>query len=556
MADDPQRLADAVRAWERDAVAPVLARFPERQERFATPSELEVKRLYTPLDAPDDGYLARLGLPGEAPYTRGIQPTMYRGRAWTMRQYAGFGSCLETNQRFRYLLGQGQTGLSVAFDLPTQMGYDSADPLAEGEVGRTGVAIDTLQDMEDLLADIPLDRVSVSMTINAPAAVLLLMVVAAAERRGIDPRLLTGTIQNDVLKEYMARGTYIFPPQPSMKLITDSFAWCRDNVPRWNTISISGYHIREAGATAVQELAFTFADAIAYCEAAVAAGLAFDEFAPRLSFFFNVHNHFLEEVAKFRAARRIWERICRERFAARNPESGKLRFHTQTAGSTLTAQEPANNVVRVALQALAAVLGGTQSLHTNSFDEALSLPTADAARLALRTQQIIAEETGVCDTVDPLGGSFAVESLTDAVETAVWAELRRIDDRGGMVKAIEEGYPQRRIEASAYAAQQAIDARRTVLVGVNKYADAQPEPARGGFQLRPEVEAEQKQRLAAVRARRDGTAVAAALAGLEATARADGNLMPPLLACVRAYGSVGEMCDVLRGVYGTYRETH
>jgi methylmalonyl-CoA mutase N-terminal domain/subunit len=556
MTSDHNRLTDAVRAWEQDAVAPVLKRFPERQERFATSSDLEVKRVYTPLDRPEEDYLARLGLPGAAPYTRGIQPTMYRGRSWTRRQYAGFGSCLETNQRFRYLLGQGQTGLSVAFDLPTQMGYDSDDPLAEGEVGRTGVAIDTLQDMEDLLAGIPLDKVSVSMTINAPAAMLLLMVVAAAERQGLDPALLTGTIQNDVLKEYMARGTYIYPPQPSMKIITDIFAWCRDNLPRWNTISISGYHIREAGSTAVQELAFTFADAIAYCEAAVAAGLEFDKFAPRLSFFFNVHNHFLEEVAKFRAARRIWERICRERFGARNPESGKLRFHAQTAGSTLTAQEPANNVVRVAIQALAAVLGGTQSLHTNSFDEALSLPTADAARLALRTQQIIAEETGVCDTVDPLGGSFAVESLTDAMEAAVWEELRRIDGRGGMVKAIEEGYPQRRIEASAYAAQQAIDARRTVLVGVNKYADAQPEPARGGFQLRPEVEAEQKQRLAAVRVRRDAAAVTAALADLEATARAGGNLMPPLLACVRAYGSVGEMCNVLRGIYGRHQETH
>ena len=555
MSDDRERLAEAVRLWERQTLRPVLARFPERRERFLTSSALEMKRVYTPLDAPGEDHLARVGLPGEAPFTRGIQPTMYRGRAWTMRQYAGFGSCLETNQRFRYLLSQGQTGLSVAFDLPTQMGYDSDNPLAAGEVGRTGVAIDTLDDMESLFAGIPLDKVSVSMTINAPAAILLLMLVAAAEKSGVDPKQLTGTIQNDVLKEYMARGTYIFPPAPSMKIVTDIFAWCRAETPRWNTISISGYHIREAGSTAVQELAFTFADAIAYCQAAVAAGLDFDKFAGRLSFFFNVHNNFLEEIAKFRAARRVWHRVCTERFGAKSAESAKLRFHSQTAGSTLTAQEPLNNVVRVALQALAAVLGGTQSLHTNSFDEALALPTAEAARLALRTQQVIAEESGVCDTVDPLGGSWAVESLTDAIEAAVWEEIERIDAMGGMVRAIEEGYPQRRIEASAYAAQQEIDAGRTGVVGVNRYVDAAGVAPTGGFHLRPEVETEQRARLAAVHARRDGAAVAASLNALEAAARAGDNLMPALLAGVRAYASVGEMCDVLRCVYGIHHES-
>ncbi len=554
MADDRRQYADALRAWEERVLRPFLARFPERRPLFATPSGLEVRRLYTPLDRPDADDAAGLGFPGQPPFTRGIQPTMYRGRPWTMRQYAGFGSCRETNERFRYLLAQGQTGLSVAFDLPTQMGYDSDSPLAAGEVGRTGVAIDTLQDMEDLLAGIALDRVSVSMTINAPAAILLLMVVATAERAGVDRRALSGTIQNDVLKEYIARGTYIFPPRPSMRIVTDIFAWCRDSLPRWNTTSISGYHIREAGATAVQELAFTFADAIAYCEAAVAAGLEFDAFAPRLSFFFNVHSHFLEESAKFRAARRLWHRICVERFGARNPESSKLRFHAQTVGSTLTAQEPQNNIVRVAIQALSAVLGGAQSLHTNSFDEALALPTAEAARIALRTQQIIAEETGACDTVDPLGGSWAIESLTDALARLAGEEIGRIDALGGMVRAIEEGYPQRQIEASAYAAQQALDAGAAAVVGLNKYVDPHAAAAEGGFAPRPETEDEQKARLAAVRARRDGAAVAAALDRLEAAARGTGNLMEPLLGCVRAYASVGEMCDALRRVFGEHQE--
>ena len=555
MSTERERLAAELRAWEERLVQPVLTKFPERQERFLTSSGHEVARLYTPLDLPAGDDPARVGFPGQAPFTRGIQPTMYRGRSWTMRQYAGFGSCLETNQRFRYLLAQGQMGLSVAFDLPTQMGYDSDDPLAAGEVGRTGVAIDTLQDIEDLFAEIPLDKVSVSMTINAPAAILLLMVVAAAERRGVDRKVLTGTIQNDVLKEYMARGTYIFPPQPSMRLVTDIFGWCQQNVPRWNTISISGYHIREAGATAVQELAFTFADAIAYCEAAVAAGLDFDRFAGRLSFFFNVHNHFLEEIAKFRAARRLWHRICTERFHARSAESAKLRFHTQTAGSTLTAQEPQNNIVRVALQALAAVLGGTQSLHTNSFDEALALPTAEAARIALRTQQIIAEETSVCDTIDPCGGSWAVEALTDRIEAAVREELAKIDALGGMVRAIEEGYPQRQIEASAYAAQRALEANRQIVVGLNKYADPNLPAPQGGFHLRPEVESEQRGRLAGVRARRDAAAAAQAVARVEAAARAGENLMEPLLAAVTAYASIGEMCGALRRVFGEYRES-
>jgi methylmalonyl-CoA mutase N-terminal domain/subunit len=555
MNQDAADLAAALEAWERKVLQPLLRAHPERKQGFACSSGLELQRLYTPCDREGHAYLPEVGLPGEPPYTRGVQPTMYRGRTWTMRQYAGFGSCHETNARFRYLLGQGQTGLSVAFDLPTQMGYDSDDPLATGEVGRTGVAIDTVQDMQTLLQEIPLDRVSVSMTINAPAAILLLMVVAVAEKSGVDPKLLSGTIQNDILKEYIARGTYIFPPRPSMRLVTDTFAWCGQNLPRWNTISISGYHIREAGATAVQELAFTFADAIAYCEAAVKAGLDFDHFADRLSFFFNSHNHFLEEIAKFRAARRIWSRICLERFGASNPASAKLRFHTQTAGSTLTAQQPENNIIRVALQALAAVLGGTQSLHTNSFDEALSLPSEHAARIALRTQQIIAEESGVCDTIDPVGGSYAIETLTDQIETLVNEELRRIDQMGGMVQAIEESYPQRRIEESAYATQKALESGRQVVVGLNKFAGDDPGRQAGpGFQLRHEVEREQISALAEVRARRDAQAVARSLEALAAAARTSTNLMPLLLEAVRAYASVGEICGALRREFGEYRE--
>jgi methylmalonyl-CoA mutase N-terminal domain/subunit len=558
MPHDESDLAAVLQNWERDVLQPLLRKHPERRERFTTSSGIEIRRLYTGADRAGRDERTSLGLPGQPPYTRGVQPTMYRGRYWTMRQYAGFGSCHETNERFRYLLEQGQTGLSVAFDLPTQMGYDSDDPLAAGEVGRTGVAIDTRQDMENLFAGIPLDRVSVSMTINAPAAILLLMLVATAERSGVDPARLTGTIQNDILKEYIARGTYIFPPRPSMRLITDTFAWCRDELPRWNTISISGYHIREAGATAVQELAFTFADAIAYCEAAVAAGLDFDQFAGRLSFFFNSHNHLLEEIAKFRAARRVWSRICLERFKADNPASARLRFHTQTAGSTLTAQEPENNIVRVAMQALAAVLGGTQSLHTNSFDEALSLPSTHAAHVALRTQQIIAEESGVCDTIDPLAGSYAVETLTDEIEAAVLAELETIDRLGGMVRAIEENYPQRRIEESAYAAQQALEAGREIVVGLNKYARADPQGDRQeepAFQVRAEVENEQTAALGRVRADRDDAAYAAAMAALATAADGDANLMPHLLAAVRAYASVGEICHALRARFGEYRDS-
>jgi methylmalonyl-CoA mutase N-terminal domain/subunit len=557
MAHDPQRLAAELQAWEWELLLPLLRDNPERRERFETSSGRVVERLYTPLDGEGRSYETALGLPGRPPFTRGVQPNMYRGRTWTMRQYAGFGSCHETNTRFRYLLSQGQTGLSVAFDLPTQMGYDSDDPLAAGEVGRTGVAIDTLRDMQNLLDAIPLDQVSVSMTINAPAAILLLMVVATAEQTGVEPNRLTGTIQNDILKEYIARGTYIFPPRPSMRLITDTFAWCQRELPRWNTISISGYHIREAGATAVQELAFTFADAIAYCEAARNAGLDFDRFAGRLSFFFNSHNHFLEEIAKFRAARRIWSRICLERFQARDPVSARLRFHTQTAGSTLTAQEPENNIVRVALQALAAVLGGTQSLHTNSFDEALSLPSERAARIALRSQQIIAEETGVCDTVDPLGGSYALETLTDQIEADVWEELQKIDAMGGMVMAIEDRYPQRRIEESAYAAQRALEDGRQTVIGLNKYVQHEETGSERTppFQLRGDVEAEQKRDLVKVRTSRDGRAVGQALADLAAAAQTDANLMPPLLAAVRRYASVGEICNVLRRQFGEYRES-
>ncbi len=462
-------LKNARQGWEDTVLAPYQAKSGERQADFRTVSEVPVERLYTPLDVSSEDYLETLGFPGAYPYTRGVYPTMYRGRLWTMRQYAGFGTAEESNLRYRYLLEQGQTGLSVAFDLPTQMGYDSDDPVANGEVGKVGVAIDTLKDMEILLDQIPLDRVSVSMTINAPAAILLLMVVAVAKKQGVDPKRLTGTIQNDVLKEYAARGTYIFPPSPSMRIITDIFRWCSANLPRWNTISISGYHIREAGSTAAQEIAFTLANGIAYVDAAVKAGLAVDQFGPRLSFFFNAHMDFFEEIAKYRAARRIWAHIMRERFGAHDPRSWQLRFHTQTAGSTLTAQQPETNVVRVTLQALAAVLGGTQSLHTNSKDEALALPTEDSARLALRTQQVIGYESGVPNTVDPLGGSYFVEALTNRLEEEATQYLDKIEELGGAVAAIETGYIQREIQDSAYRFQQKVEAGEQVIVGVNRF---------------------------------------------------------------------------------------
>jgi methylmalonyl-CoA mutase N-terminal domain/subunit len=494
-----------------------------------------------------------LAFPGEFPFTRGIQPTMYRGRLWTMRQYAGFGTAGESNARYRYLLSQGVTGLSVAFDLPTQIGYDSDAPLAAGEVGRVGVAIDSIDDMAALFDGIPLDRVSTSMTINATAIVLLALYVAVGRRQGVPASRLSGTVQNDILKEYVARGTYIYPPAHSLRIVTDVFAYCERHVPQWNTISISAYHIREAGSTAVQEVAFTFANAIAYVQAAIDAGLDVDSFGQRLSFFFNAHNDFLEEVAKFRAARRLWARLMRDRFGARNPRARQLRFHTQTAGSTLTAQQPDNNIVRVAVQALAAVLGGTQSLHTNGRDEALALPTEDSARIALRTQQIIAAETGVTNTVDPLGGAWFVERRTTEIEDEARALLDRIDAAGGTLAAIEAGLIQRQIQASAYKAQQDVDAGRAVVVGVNRHQT--DERARVDvFQLDPEVERQQVTRVQTVRASRDPATWKAALAAVESAARGRDNLVPPIIDAVEAKATVGEIADTLRRVFGEYRE--
>ena len=527
-------------------------KYPERKKQFVTGSNAPVKRVYTPLDQKDFDYEKKLGLPGEFPYTRGVQPTMYRGRLWTMRQYAGFGTAEESNARYKYLLEQGQTGLSVAFDLPTQIGYDSDHPLSEGEVGKVGVAIDSLADMETLFGGIPLDKVSTSMTINAPAAVLLAMYIAVAEKQGVSADKLNGTIQNDILKEYIARGTYIFPPAPSMRLITDIFEYCAKNVPNWNTISISGYHIREAGSTAVQEVAFTLADGIAYVEAALKAGLGVDEFGPRLSFFFNAHNDLFEEVAKFRAARRVWAHIMRDRFGAKNPKSWMLRFHTQTGGSTLTAQQPDNNIIRVTLQALAAVLGGTQSLHTNSRDEALALPTEEAVRIALRTQQIIAYESGVAETVDPLAGSYYVESLTDRIETEVLQYIKRIDDLGGAVKAIEQGYIQQEIQDSAYAWQMDVEKNERIIVGLNKF-QIKENPPKGLLRVDPAVGERQKQKLAALRSSRDQGAVERTLAALRNAARGTDNLMVPILEAVKAYATLGEICGVLREEFGEYK---
>jgi methylmalonyl-CoA mutase, N-terminal domain len=494
-----------------------------------------------------------LGFPGVFPYTRGIQPTMYRGRLWTMRQYAGFGTAAESNQRYRYLLAHGVTGLSVAFDLPTQMGYDSDHPLAAGEVGRVGVAIDTIDDMAELLDGIPLERVSSSMTINATAIILLALYVAVARRQGVPSAALTGTIQNDILKEYIARGTYIYPPRPSLRIITDIFVFCERELPNWNTISISGYHIREAGSTAIEEVGFTFANAIAYVEAAVAAGLDVNRIGQRLSFFFNAHNDFLEEAAKFRAARRLWARIMRDRFGATHPRAQHLRFHTQTAGSTLTAQQPDNNIVRVALQALAAVLGGTQSLHCNGRDEALGLPTEESARVALRTQQIIAAETGVANTVDPLGGSYAIEKLTDDIEAGARALLGRVDAAGGTLAAIEQGLIQRTIQDSAYRAQQAIDAGTSTVVGVNSFVSDAPTPI-DVLSIDPEIERRQAARVQAVRASRDAGAARAALDAVAAAARGSDNLVPPIIRAVEARATLGEIADAMRAVFGEHRE--
>jgi methylmalonyl-CoA mutase, N-terminal domain len=526
----------------------------ERKARFATISGIPLETCYSAEDLAEWDAENELGYPGEFPFTRGVYPTMYRGRLWTMRQYAGFGTAAESNKRYRYLLSQGQTGLSVAFDLPTQIGLDSDHVLALGEVGKVGVAIDSLEDMELLFDGIPLERVSTSMTINSTAAILLALYVAVAKRQGANPRKLSGTIQNDILKEYIARGTYIYPPKPAMRIVTDVFAWCRAELPNWNSISISGYHIREAGSTAAQEVAFTLADGIAYVETARAAGLAVDEFAPQLSFFFNAHNDLLEEIAKYRAARRLWARLMRDRFGARDPRSLLLRFHAQTAGSSLAAQQPENNIVRVAMQALAAVLGGCQSLHANALDEALALPTESTALLALRTQQIIAQETGVANTVDPVGGAYAIEHLTNEIETRAEEYLKKIDSMGGMLCAIENGYVQGEIQKAAYEYQQAIERGEQIVVGVNQFRSAETRPV-PLLRIDPEIEREQVERLRAVRARRDAKLAEAAIAEVERRARSGENLMPAIQAAVECYATVGEISDAMRRVFGEYHES-
>jgi len=518
-----------------------------RKARFATDADIEIKGAYTPADAPGDPP----ALPGEFPFTRGVQETMYRGQLWTMRQYAGFGTAAESNRRYKYLLAQGGKGLSVAFDLPTQMGRDSDHPMARGEVGRVGVAIDSLEDMRVLFDGIPLAEVSTSMTINATAATLLALYQAVGEEQGASPKDLRGTIQNDILKEYIARGTYIYPPAGSMRLITDTFTYCSRFVPQWNTVSISGYHIREAGSDAVQEVAFTLADGIAYVEAALAAGLDVDDFAPRLSFFFNVHNNFIEEVAKFRAARALWAHIMRDRFGAKNPKSQMLRFHTQTAGVTLQAQQPLVNIVRVTIQALAAVLGGTQSLHTNSYDEALGLPTEEAARIALRTQQVVGHEAGVADFIDPLGGSWAVEALTADIERRVGEYFAKIDELGGMVRAIEQGFPQREIERRAYEHQRAVERNERIVVGVNDFVLAE-EPPTPVATVDPQLEADQVQRVQALRARRNAAEVTRALTALDDAAAGTANLVTPIVGAVKALATVGEIADVMRKRFGEY----
>jgi len=537
--------------WQEKVYKPAIKKFPERKAEFFTDSGIHLSPVIPPSEIPADRE-ASLGYPGEYPFTRGVQPSMYRGRFWTMRQYAGYSSAEESNRRYRFLLEQGQTGLSVAFDLPTQIGYDADDPIALGEVGKVGVSISSIEDMETLFTEIPLDKVSTSMTINAPAAVLLAMYIAVARKQGVSPAALRGTIQNDILKEYIARGTYIFPPTPSMRLITDIFQYCQKEVPNWNTISISGYHIREAGSTAVQEVAFTLANAIAYIEAAIKTGMDVDKFASQLSFFFNSHNNFLEEVAKFRAARRLYAKIMKERFGAKLANSQKLRFHTQTAGSTLTAKQPENNVVRVTLQALAAVLGGTQSLHTNSMDEALWLPTEKSVQVALRTQQIIGYESGVADVIDPLAGSYMVEHLTDEIEKKAVEYLHKIDEMGGALKAIENGYIQGEIQNAAFAAQRRLENREDIVVGVNKFTvDEKIELE--SLKIDPKIESEQRERLAALRAGRDQVLVDALLERLENAAQGDENLMPIIIECVENKLTLGEICGRLRKVWGEYR---
>ncbi len=547
-------LADALRRWENTTLKETLQRMPERAKEFITASGVPIQRLYTPLDLPDFDYLQELGFPGEYPYTRGVHASMYRGRLWTMRMFAGFGTAEETNQRFKYLLEKGQTGLSVAFDLPTLMGYDTDAPQALGEFGKCGVAVSSLKDMEILFDGIPMGEVSTSMTINSPAAIIWAMYIAAAEKQGYDRRILRGTIQNDILKEFIAQKEYIFPPEPSMRLVTDTIEFGTREMPEWNTISISGYHIREAGATAAQELAFTLADGMEYVRWAIARGLDVDEFAPRLSFFFNAHNDFFEEIAKYRAARRIWAREMRETFGAKSERSLLMRFHTQTAGVTLTAQQPEINVVRVAIQALAAVLGGTQSLHTNSMDEALALPSEMAVQVALRTQQIIAHESGVTNTIDPLGGSYFVEAQTRRLEAEAYEYFRRIEELGGVLPAIEVGFFQREIADSAYRYQREIDERRRIIVGVNEYVEDTPLriPL---LEMDPQGYERQVARLDELRRTRDNEAVGAALKAIEEAARKDNeNLMPHFIRAVKVYATLGEICDVLRRVFGTYQE--
>ncbi len=526
----------------------------ERKGSFTTLSGHPIHRLYTAADLPEQSPDETVGFPGDAPYTRGIYPTMYRGRFWTMRQYAGFGSAAESNQRYRYLLSKGQAGLSVAFDLPTQIGMDSDSPLALGEVGKVGVAIDSLEDMETLFDGIPLEKVSTSMTINSTAAILLCLYVAVAKKQGASLQKLSGTVQNDILKEYIARGTYIYPVRPAMRIVTDGFSWCYANLPKWNTISISGYHIREAGSTAIQEVAFTLADGIAYVQAALDAGLQVDDFAPQLSFFFNAHSDLLEEIAKFRAARRLWARIMRERFQARDPRSLLLRFHAQTAGSSLTAQQPENNIARVAIQALAAVLGGCQSLHTNSLDEALALPTEDAALIALRTQQIIANETGVTNTIDPVAGSYAIENLTNEIEASALAYIEKIDKQGGVLRSIESGYIQGEIQKAAYEYQRAVESKEQIVVGVNDFIAEEERPV-PTMRIDSEIERAQVARVQALRAKRDNSKTTAALAELARRAATTENLVPAILTSVEAYATVGEISDALRKVFGEYQES-
>ena len=545
-------LEEAFERWSK-GVQEKLTKRPERKTDFVNTSDIPIKRLYTPLDLTDWDYVSHLGFAGEFPFTRGVQPTMYRGRHWTMRQYAGFATAEESNRRYKFLLEQGQTGLSVAFDLPTQIGYDSDHEMAMGEVGKVGVAIDSLRDMETLFGGIPLDQVSTSMTINAPAAILLAMYIAVAEEQGITPEKLRGTIQNDILKEYSSRGTYIFPPRPSMRIVTDIFAYCSERVPQWNTISISGYHMREAGSTAVQEVAFTLANGIAYVEAALGAGLDVDKFGPRLSFFFNAHLDFFEEVAKYRAARRLWAKVMKERFGAKDPRSMMIRFHTQTAGCTLTAQQPKNNIVRVAFQAMAAVLGGTQSLHTNSMDEALCLPSEEAVQVALRTQQIVAHETGVCETVDPLGGSYYVESLTQEIYDRAEAYIQKIDDMGGATAAIEKSYIQKEIQDSAYQYQREIEKNERIVVGLNRFQVDEEKPS-NLLRVDPAVRMSQIDKLKKLKSDRDGEKVKKTLAELKATAEGHDNLIYPILEAVKAYATLGEICDTLREVFGEYQQ--